>query len=236
METMQNVISRTSPGLYQYPLESFLQRREAMSLEVERELATLKEWGKVQKGFLDCLFQATENKPWRDRIEDGIYQCTCGQACIWWEPLPRACMGEGGHFVEIRHQHIRYGMLQLKSGYLVSHLAPNIHQMLGHLCALVIHLAEHQMLVEALLKPLEPFSGYESLTSREKEVLECMALGENESAIAERLSIALTTVRTHRHSIYNRLEVHTPQEAILRSFALRLLEWLDLSEKASSGK
>ncbi len=235
METMHEVISPVSPGLYLHHFEESRQRREGIGWEVEQELATLREWEKVQEVLFTYLFsQQVEHTSWSERIEHAVSQCTGGQARIWWEPLSKACMIEGGHFVEIRYQHIRYGMVQFKSGYLISHLAPHIHQMFGNLCALAIHLAEHKVLVGLLLKPLQPLSEYETLTSREKEVLECMALGDNECTIARRLCIAPTTVRTHRHSIYSRLNVHTPQETILRSFALRLLDWLHLSKTSSS--
>lgn len=226
-----------SPGFYPPHYENHLPKKKEVDFEIEQELAVLKEWGEVQKNFLDTLFlPPTSTCSWRDRIEDGIYQCTQGQACIWWEPLPEKCLLGNGHFIEICQQQTRYGILKFTSGYLVSHLAPHIHQMLGQLCALALHLAEHQAFVEALLKPLQPVSVYEVLSPREKEVLECMALGKNEDDIAEQLSIALTTVRTHRHKIYSRLQVHTPQDAVLRSFALRLLNWLDISEHTHSAE
>lgn len=226
------MISQVAPEAYRLRHGNRPPRKKEVGLEIEQELATLREWGEVQKNFIDYVFMhpASGGSSWRKKIEDGIRQCTHGRARIWWEPLPKECMLESGHLIEIRHQQIRYGILKLTSGYLVSHLAPNIHQALGHLCALVINLAEHQTLVDLLLKPLQPSAGYESLTPREKEVLECMALGDSEHAIAERLNIALTTVRTHRHRVYSCLDVHNPQDAILRSFALRLLNWLELSE------
>lgn len=228
-------VPRFSPVLYGARYESNVQKEKRMGLEVEQELATLREWGKVQKELFDYIFvRSVSTGSWRKRIEDGIDQCTCGRAQIWWEPLSKRCISGSGHIIEICHQQTRYGILKLTHGYLVSHLAPNIHQAFGQLCALIINFAEHQALVEALLKPLQPLYGGESLTSREKEVLELMASGESEGVIAEQLSIALTTVRTHRHNMYRSLDVHSSQEALLRSFALRLLNWLDISETSQS--
>jgi DNA-binding CsgD family transcriptional regulator len=224
-------ISQAFPDLTQSHIEGYLQRTQEVSLEIEQELAVLKEWGDVITKFLDYIFvSSSSTHSWRQKIEDGIYQCTHGRICVWWEPLPKKCIAGNGHLIEIRYHRVRYGVLKLTSGYLVSHLAPNIHQMFGHLCGLIITLAEHQVLVESLLRPLQSSSGYEVLTPRETEVLKCMALGENENSIAEHLGIALTTVRTHRHKIYSCLQVHNPQDAVLKSFALRLFDWLDLAE------
>jgi DNA-binding CsgD family transcriptional regulator len=204
---------------------------DGVKLEIEKELAVLKEWGQVQKNLLDCIFMPSPAAidSWRSRIEEGVCQSTHGYAQIWWEPLPSECTLGSGQLVEICYERTRYGMLKLAPGYLVSHLVPDLHQAFGHLCALLISLTEHQALVRSLLKPLKPLEAYNELTSREKEVLQGMAAGESENTTAQRLNIALTTVRTHRHNVYRCLEVHSPQEAVLRSFALRIVDWMDLS-------
>jgi DNA-binding CsgD family transcriptional regulator len=206
-----------------------------INVELEQELAVLSEWGQVQKSLLNAvLAPAISTHSWRKKIEDGIYQCTRGQAQIIWEPLSPESVRRNGHLTRICYQHLYYGMLRLESGYLVSHLAPDIHLAFAHLCALMIRLAEHQTLVELLVHQMPYLYGYESITPRERDVLEGMALGENEDMIGERLGIALTTVRTHRHSLYRRLETRSPQETVLRSFTLRILNWLDFSCSASS--
>lgn len=58
-----------------------------------------------------------------------------------------------------------------------------------------------------------------------QHVLQRMALGENEMSIATQLNLSVTTIRTHRQRIYDKLNVHSSQEAILRSFEHKLLDW-----------
>lgn len=58
-------------------------------------------------------------------------------------------------------------------------------------------LEKHAMIEEILLTPPEDYS----LSEREQEVLELVAQGLSSKEIAERLSIAVNTVNTHRKSI-----------------------------------
>jgi len=59
---------------------------------------------------------------------------------------------------------------------------------------------------------------WECLTSREMEVLNCLALGKSGSMIANELYITPFTVRTHIRNLMSKLGVHTRLEAV--SFAL----------------
>jgi DNA-binding NarL/FixJ family response regulator len=52
------------------------------------------------------------------------------------------------------------------------------------------------------------------LSSREQEVLEMLALGRPPENIAQRMSISLSTVRTHTHNLYAKLDVHSRQELL----------------------
>ncbi|EFH88899.1 LuxR C-terminal-related transcriptional regulator [Ktedonobacter racemifer] len=199
-------------------------------IEIEQDLTVLNEWIRVQEEILKSMITPnTSKKSWRNRIEDTIYHCTHGYAQVLWDPISLEHLRGNCHLIEICFQQKRYGMLKLTSGYLVSHSAPNIPQSFANLCALIINLAEHQKLVESLMKQLPSLDINDSLSPREKDVLNGMAFGENEDAIGQRLSIALTTVRTHRHAIYRCLMVRNPRDAVLRSFALGLVNWLDLS-------
>lgn len=197
----------------------------------KHDLYVVKEWERIQMQLLDCVFTASLNETcsWRHKIETALRQVSGECAQIWWEPLSNACTLEGGQLLEIRYQHIRYGMLKLTPGYLISHLFPDIPQTFAHLCALLITFIEHRTLVESLLKTLSPLDVCGTLTAREQDVLKGMACGESETVLAQRLCIALTTVRTHRQHVYQCLHVATPKDAVLRSFELRLLNWLDLS-------
>lgn len=62
--------------------------------------------------------------------------------------------------------------------------------------------------------------GLALLTPREREVLALMAEGLSTAIIAERLVISITTVRSHVHSIIDKLEVHSRLQAVLTAYEL----------------
>jgi len=66
----------------------------------------------------------------------------------------------------------------------------------------------------------DPTSEAAALTSRELQVLRCLARGETTSATAEALAIAHVTVRNHIQSILQKLDVHSKLEAVVRAHAL----------------
>lgn len=55
----------------------------------------------------------------------------------------------------------------------------------------------------------------ESLTSREREILDLLAQGMSNKAIAARLYLSIRTVEGHLANIYSRLGVHSRTEAML---------------------
>jgi DNA-binding NarL/FixJ family response regulator len=63
----------------------------------------------------------------------------------------------------------------------------------------------------------------ESLTVREKEVLRLMAEGLSSRAVAAKLGISYTTVRTHIRSLDSKLGVHSKLEAIVKARELGLI-------------
>jgi DNA-binding NarL/FixJ family response regulator len=63
----------------------------------------------------------------------------------------------------------------------------------------------------------------ERLTPREKEVLRLMAEGFPSRAIAARMGISYTTVRTHIRSLGMKLAVHSKLEAIVKARELGLI-------------
>jgi DNA-binding NarL/FixJ family response regulator len=75
-----------------------------------------------------------------------------------------------------------------------------------------------------LNKRREMDSQLESLTAREKEVLRLVAEGISSRAIADRLGISYTTVRTHIRSLGSKLGVHSKLEAIVKARELALIE------------
>jgi len=58
----------------------------------------------------------------------------------------------------------------------------------------------------------------ENLSSREQEILSFLAKGFRYKEIAEKLFISIETVRTHLRNIYEKLQVHSRTEAVLKFF------------------
>jgi two-component system response regulator NreC len=65
----------------------------------------------------------------------------------------------------------------------------------------------------------EPVNPFDSLTSREREILQLVAEGKTSPQIGDLLSISPRTVEVHRSNIMRKLELHTHTELI--RFAIR---------------
>src|SRR5258708_5459902 len=63
----------------------------------------------------------------------------------------------------------------------------------------------------------------ESLTRREREILELLAQGSTGPEIASKLTIALSSVRSHQQNLYGKLGVNSKRAALSRAAALGLL-------------
>ncbi len=72
-------------------------------------------------------------------------------------------------------------------------------------------------MTERGLKAIEP-DVLDGLTSREREILQLIAEGNSNKAIASILSRSVETVRTHRANLMEKLDVHSAEE--IREFAL----------------
>jgi DNA-binding NarL/FixJ family response regulator len=75
--------------------------------------------------------------------------------------------------------------------------------------------------IEAYMQKAEPtsFDLYDTLTSREREVLQLAAEGHSNPEIAERLFISCRTVETHRANLLRKLDLHSQTDLI--RYALR---------------
>ena len=72
-----------------------------------------------------------------------------------------------------------------------------------------------EMVIEGFLegrKTLKPESSWESLTSREREVLKLIAEGHTNKDISNLLCISVRTVETHRSNLMRKLNVHNVAE------------------------
>jgi two-component system response regulator NreC len=56
---------------------------------------------------------------------------------------------------------------------------------------------------------------YDSLTLREKQILQTLASGKGNKDIADELNLSVTTVETHRRNIFAKLRLHNLPELIL---------------------
>jgi LuxR family maltose regulon positive regulatory protein len=63
----------------------------------------------------------------------------------------------------------------------------------------------------------------EPLSEREREVLALIAEGLTNREIAQRLHLALSTVKVHTYHIYGKLNVHSRTQAVARARVLGLL-------------
>lgn len=64
-----------------------------------------------------------------------------------------------------------------------------------------------------------------NLTTREKEVLECLVKGMSLKMVGEELSISYDTVRTHIKHIYEKLHVFSMTEAVAKTIKEKLLSF-----------
>lgn len=69
----------------------------------------------------------------------------------------------------------------------------------------------------------EPTPWVESISAREKQVLDLLAAGYTNQEIADTLGVTLTTVKSHAGSIYTKLGVKSRTQAIVRARELGLL-------------
>ena len=202
---------------------------------IVQERAVLKEWHYLECSLLNFTLTTSHSTmpSWRNTFGKHIIQITEGRARIWWKAYTAADTMDKSLFFEICHQQIYYGMLELVAGYLISNFLPDIPRHFTDLCAFLIYKAEHERFVRHQLAQLPPIisnGARKPLTAREKDVLLGLIRGENESEMASRLGITLSTVHTHLQRLYSRLDVHSAQQVILRAFEIRLIDWLDVPE------
>jgi len=62
-----------------------------------------------------------------------------------------------------------------------------------------------------------------NLSSREKEVLNSLAKGNNYKGIADELFISVDTVRHHIRNIYKKLHVHSRSEAVAKAIRKKII-------------
>lgn len=73
-----------------------------------------------------------------------------------------------------------------------------------------------RIVVQHFQDRLAPASATDSLSPREREVLDLLAKGHRYKEIAERLGISFDTVRAHLRNIYDKLQVRSRTEAVVK--------------------
>jgi two-component system response regulator NreC len=82
--------------------------------------------------------------------------------------------------------------------------------------------AVSKTVIEEYLRQAEALAGensYETLTPREREVLQLLAEGHSNRRIAELLCLSVKTVQSHRANLMRKLDIHSIAE--LTQYAIR---------------
>jgi LuxR family maltose regulon positive regulatory protein len=94
----------------------------------------------------------------------------------------------------------------------------------GYAGQLLAALHDSESTLVAGSKVREPKSAIvEPLSKRELEVLFCLAEGLSNREVAQRLTISLTTVKTHTRNIYRKLDVNSRMQAVVMGKALGIV-------------
>lgn len=73
----------------------------------------------------------------------------------------------------------------------------------------------------------------EQLSQREKEIIGCVVKGLTNKAIAEKLSISIHTVITHRRNISKKLQIHSSAGLAIYAIANKIVEIQDIKSGIS---
>jgi DNA-binding NarL/FixJ family response regulator len=122
--------------------------------------------------------------------------------------------------------HILEAIKNGADGYILKKSSPNkildaIQQVNDGGAALTPMVAKQVM---AFLKPETAKSGAASiLTAREKEILQLITQGMTNELIAAQLFISVQTVRNHIKNIYDKLQVHSRAQVVVKAFKDKLI-------------
>lgn len=88
-----------------------------------------------------------------------------------------------------------------------------------------------KLLERAMTGPVEGHQRSELLSERESEVLKLVALGMSNKGVAEKLSVSERTIKAHLTNIFNKLNVASRSEAIVRGLKLGLVSVEDVTDE-----
>lgn len=72
-------------------------------------------------------------------------------------------------------------------------------------------------------KGLKVWQKFQSLTKQEKNILKLLANGASNKVVGDLLFISIHTVKTHRRTIYKKLDINKTSELVRFSFALEII-------------
>lgn len=129
----------------------------------------------------------------------------------------------------VQFRHRTYGRLDIatdpdRPGFPA--LPLSVAQLLANTCGSLLYSLELTAFIEGQCRRLDA-QDPERLTKREREVLELICHGCNQSAIATQLHIAPATVDTYRKHICEKLGVHSERDIPLAAYRAGLFSILD---------
>src|SRR5207245_846971 len=93
----------------------------------------------------------------------------------------------------------------------------------------ILHTLEQHLFIQSFGKKFSRAATV-NLTKRQRNVLALLCRGYTQEEIAERLSVSLPTVKTHRQRIYEQLGVHNEYDARIAAYTLGLYSLLRSEE------
>lgn len=117
-------------------------------------------------------------------------------------------------------QYILRAMEVGASGYLLKKSAPEELELAfravtngnSYLSPPIAHFLVNDILRNRQQQPAYDQYSYDSLTTREREILQLIAEGMTNQEIAEHLSLSVHTVRTHRGNLMEKLDLHSQSD------------------------
>ena len=85
-------------------------------------------------------------------------------------------------------------------------------------------------LEELLAEDDEETTDTEQLSLREKEIIACVVKGMTNKAIADKLSISIHTVITHRRNITKKLQIHSAAGLAIYAIVNKIVEIQDIKD------
>jgi LuxR family maltose regulon positive regulatory protein len=194
-------------------------RREEVNIVLARVLMAQQKWNEADR-LIERLLEATENgERWSRLIELLILRALLAdaqdkpneavehisRALTLAEPqgYVRIFVDEGEPMAQLLYRAIAHGITPGYTGKLLASFQDSE--------SVPVPPADIQEPKPGLIEPL---------SVREIEVLDCLAEGLSNREIAQRLTISLTTVKTHTRNIYRKLDVNSRTQAVARGKAL----------------